>query len=317
MHTKHFNELSKDDVGIAGGKGASLGDMTNVKIPVPEGFAVLSSAFDGFLTENNLDMKIEKIIKEVDYEKNDQVDNASKKIRKLIHRTEFSKDIAEQIKKEFKKLDTKFVAVRSSATAEDSLNASWAGELETYLNVTSKDLIESVKKCWSSLFTPRAIFYRFENKLQNQKISVAVVVQKMIQSEVSGICFTAHPVTKNLNQTVIEAGFGLGEAIVGGMITPDTYIIDKLKVQSEESKVILEKNISQQSIMIVRDVSGIKKKKVPLVIQNEQKLTDKQIIKLSEICFKIEKHYNKPQDIEWVFEKGKFYIVQSRPITTL
>ena len=325
MFTKHFNKLSKNDVGIAGGKGASLGEMTNAKISVPEGFVVLSSAFNGFLTENNLDKKIEKIIKEVSYEKIDQVDNASKKIRKLIYEAEFAEDIAGEIRKEFKKLDAKFVAVRSSATAEDSSSASWAGELETYLNVTSKDLIESVKKCWSSLFTPRAIFYRFEKKLQSQKVSVAVVVQKMIQSEISGICFTVHPVTKNFNQMVIEAGFGLGEAIVGGMITPDTYIIDKLKAKSmssrnigdQKSKVILEKNISRQSIMIVRDASGIKKKKVPRDMQNEQKLTDKQIIKLSEICFKIEKHYNKPQDIEWAFEEGKFYIVQSRPITTL
>ena len=317
MFIKHFNELSKNDVEIAGGKGASLGEMTNAKILVPEGFVVLSSAFDGFLTENDLDKKIEKILEAMDYEKNNQVDNASKKIRKLIQKTEFSKVIAREIKKEFKKLDTKYVAVRSSATAEDSSFASWAGELETYLNVTSKDLVESIKKCWSSLFTPRAIFYRFEKKLQNQKVSVAVVVQKMIQSEVSGICFTAHPVTKDLNQMVIEAGYGLGEAIVGGMITPDTYIIDKLKVKSEKLKAILDKNIAEQEMMIVRDASGTIEKKISIDIGNKQKLTDKQIIKLSKICFAIEKHYKKPQDIEWAFEKDKFYITQSRPITTL
>ncbi|NOQ68466.1 hypothetical protein GQ568_03425 [Patescibacteria group bacterium] len=232
-------------------------------------------------------------------------------MRKLIFNANFSKDIARELRKDFKKLGTKFVAVRSSATAEDSSSASWAGELETYLNITEKDLIQSVKKCWSSLFTPRAIFYRFEKKLQNQKVSVAVVVQKMIQSDVSGICFTTHPVTEDHNQMVIEAGYGLGELIVGGEITPDCYIVDK------KNNLILEIVVNLQEKVMMRKnktnvIIEIKKRKGSC-----QKLTGKQIMKLAEICSKIEKHYKKPQDIEWAFEKGKFYITQSRPITTL
>lgn len=308
---KTFKQISKSDVGIAGGKGASLGEMTNAGIPVPPGFIVLAEAFDRFLEETDLGVEVEAIMKKVNHEDVNSVDKASNEIRDLIGDAEFPDDIKKEIIKEFTKLKARHVAVRSSATAEDSSVASWAGELETYLNVIEKNLFDSVKKCWSSLFTPRAIFYRFEKKLNKQKVSVAVVVQKMVQSEISGITFTAHPVTKDRSQMVIEAGYGLGEAIVGGMITPDTYIIDK------KSFIILDKNISEQSMMIVKNKKGTIEKIVPKSKQNKQKLNDKQIIELAKICAGIENHYKKPQDIEWAFEKNKFYITQSRPITTL
>ena len=222
-----------------------------------------------------------------------------------------SMNLQAEIIKEFKRLKTRFVAVRSSATAEDSKIASWAGELETYLNVTENNLIKSVIKCWSSLFTPRAIFYRFEKKLHKQKVSVAVVIQKMVQSEISGICFSVHPITKDKNQMVIEAGFGLGEAIVGGKITPDTYVIHKNNFS------ILDINVSEQNIAIVRSRTGNLEKKLTPKQGGKQKLSLKQIIELTKICRGIEKHYKHPQDIEWAFEKGKFYITQARPITTL
>ena len=226
------------------------------------------------------------------------------------------------------------MAVRSSATAEDSAVASWAGELETYLNTTEKNLLENIKKCWSSLFTQRALFYAFEKQVFTKKhqqkiragtskmkdsypVSVAVVVQEMVHSEISGICFTVHPVTENRNQMVIEAGYGLGEAIVGGKITPDTYVIDKAKARSKSQKSILDKNISEQSMMIIRKGAGIKEVDVPKGKRSVQKITDRQIAELAIICLKIEKHYNFPQDIEWALEKGKFYVTQSRPITTL
>ena len=314
MLTKNFKQLSKSDVSIAGGKGASLGEMANAKISVPEGLVILSSVFDRFLEETNLGIKIESIIKKVNYEDIGSVDRASNEIRDLIAGANMPEDISEAVVKEFAKLNAKYVAVRSSATAEDSSTASWAGELESYLNVTKSNLLDSVKKCWSSLFTPRAIFYRFEKKMSKQKVSVAVVVQKMIQSEISGICFTVHPVTKDHNQMVIEAGYGLGEAIVGGEITPDTYIIDK---NSKHSFNILDKNISEQKMMIVKNKNGTVEKIVPRAKQGKQKLTDKQIKELAKICFEIEKHYEKPQDIEWALGKDKFYIVQSRPITAL
>ena len=311
MMIKNLNNLSKTDIDIAGGKGASLGEMTRVGMAVPPGFVVLASAFDRFLEETNLSADIDKILKGVKIEDTKSIDKASNKIRALIWKVNFPNDIAEEIKKEFIKLQAPLVAVRSSATVEDSSTASWAGELESYLNTTEATLLDSVKKCWSSLFTPRAIFYRFENDLYNQKVSVAVVVQKMVQSEISGIAFTVHPVTENRDHMVIEAGYGLGEAIVGGMVTPDTYVISK------KNKTILDKNISKQKMMIVRSPKGTKEKAVPKIKQSEQKLADKKIFELAEICKNIEKHYKKPQDIEWALEKGKFYITQARPITTL
>lgn len=312
MFTKNFKQLTKNNKNIAGGKGASLGEMVNNKIPVPPGFVVLANSFDKFLEETDLNVEIEAIVKKVNHKDINSVEMASEKIRNLILNAEFPKDIAREIQKEFAKLNAKHVAVRSSATAEDSSIASWAGELESYLNTTKENLLENVKKCWASLFTPRAIFYRFEKGLNNTKVSVAVVVQKMIQSEISGITFTVHPVTQDYNQMIIEAGYGLGEAIVGGKITPDAYV-----VQKNERIKILDKNISEQTMMIVKDKQGIKEIAVSKLKQNKQKLTDEQILELSKICINIEKHYKKPQDIEWALEKGKFYIVQSRPITTL
>lgn len=311
MFTKTFKQIGKNDANIAGGKGASLGEMTKVKLPVPPGFVVVADAFDQFLRETHLDVEVEAILAKVVPDKISSVENASKKIRDLILDAEFPQDIKKEILSEFKKLGAKLVAVRSSATAEDGAIASWAGELETYLNVTDKNLFEEVKKCWSSLFTPRAIFYRWEKNLQDHKVSVAVVIQKMVQSEISGITFTVHPVTQDHNQMVIEAGYGLGEAIVGGMITPDTYVIDKSK------GIIEDRNISQQEMMIVRSEKGTEEKKVAKKMQEKQKMADKKIMELSEICLAIEKHYGFPCDIEWAFEGSKFYITQSRPITTL
>lgn len=215
MYTKKFNRITSDDVSLAGGKGASLGEMTRVKMPVPPGFVILTNAFDKFLEETDLGVNIDAILKRVKHSNLNSVEKASEEVRDLISDAKFPKDIAKEIIKEFGKLKSSIVAVRSSATTEDSSIASWAGELESYLNINKNNLLDSVKKCWASLFTPRAIFYRFEKKLHKQKVSVAVVVQKMIQSEISGITFTVHPVTQDKNQMIIEAGYGLGEAIVG------------------------------------------------------------------------------------------------------
>ena len=312
MFIESFKQLSKQDILIAGGEGASLGEMTQVGLPVPPGFVVLSNAFDEFLKQTDLNIEIDSIIKKVNHEDINSVEKVSIKIRDLINDKQIPENIKKQILKEFTKLKAKYVAVRSSATAEDSSIASWAGELESYLNVTKSNLLESVKKCWSSLFTPRAIFYRFEKKLNNQKISVAVVIQKMIQSDVSGICFTVHPVTEDRNQMVIEAGYGLGEAIVGGKINPDTYIIDK------KNNAIIDINISKQEMMITKTKNKVAEEaKVPTLKQDKQKINNKQIIQLAKICKKIEEHYKYPQDIEWAMENNKFYITQSRPITTL
>lgn len=313
MHTKTFKQITYKDVAIAGGKGASLGEMTNAKLKVPPGFVILAQTFDEFLENTDLNVEIEAKLKKVKQNDINSVDRVSNEINDMINDTKMPKNIGQEIMKEFKKLKTPLVAVRSSATAEDSSIASWAGELETYLNVTEKNLLKSVKKCWASLFTPRAIFYRYEKNMQDKKVSVAVVIQKMVQSEISGICFTVHPVTQDKNQMVIEAGYGLGEAIVGGMITPDTYVIHK----NGEEPYILDKNISEQNMMIIKNSRGTKEAKVPNAKQDKQKLEDKYILQLAQICLGIENHYGKPRDIEWAMEKGKIYITQSRPITTL
>ncbi len=308
---KNFKQLNKKSVSEAGGKGASLGELTAAGIPVPPGFVVLAESFEQFLKETDLDVEIEAVLKKVSHKDINSVEKASEKIRAMIAGAKMPKDIGEDIKKHFKLLKAKFVAVRSSATAEDSSTDAWAGQLETYLNVTEKDLLRSVQKCWSSLFTPRAIFYRFEKKLHKKFVSVAVVVQEMVQSEISGICFTVHPVTKDHNQMVIEAGFGLGEAIVSGSVTPDTYIVHK------DDFSILDINVSEQSMMIVKSGTKNLEKKLSTKAGGKQKLTGKQIVEFAKIAKNIEKHYKHPQDIEWAYVKGKFYITQSRPITTL
>lgn len=307
-----FNKINKKDVKIAGGKGASLGEMTQVNLPIPPGFIVLASTFDKFLEETDLNMEVEAQLKKVKHTDINSVEKASKTIRDLIHDQKVPQVIAKEIVKEFKKLRAKWVAVRSSATAEDSSVASWAGELDTFLYVSEKNLVETVKKCWSSLFTPRAIFYRFEKELTKTPVSVAVVVQEMVDSEVSGVAFSVHPVTQDRNQLIIEAGYGLGEAIVSGTITPDSYVVHK------KEGTILDINISiQEKQIVMKKGGGSVLKPVLKSRQNKQKLTSKQIIELSEIIKKIEKHYQSPQDIEWALAKNKFYIVQSRPITTL
>jgi len=287
--------------------------MTQAKLPVPSGFVITAQAFERFLLDTDLYQDIEAQLSHINYKDTNSVDKHSNIIRAVIAKAKFSDDLKAEIVKEFKKLKVKYVAVRSSATAEDSKTASWAGELETYLNTTEKTLIKNVKSCWSSLFTPRAIFYRHEKKLLKAKVSVAVVIQAMIQSEISGITFTVHPVTQDKNQMIIEAGYGLGEAIVAGQITPDSYVVDKRDMS------ILDINIAQQKKKLVQKsaVGDNKWAVVSKSIQEHQKLTGQQIITLSKICVNIEKHYKTPQDIEWAYAKGKFYITQSRPITTL
>ncbi len=309
--TKLFKEITKHDAATVGGKGASLGEMTRAGIPVPPGFVITAQAFDKFLEETDLKQEVEAQLDKVNYNDIASVERASEVIRDLIHDARFPKNIELEVLGEFKKLGAKFVAVRSSATAEDSSIASWAGELESYLNTTKKNLLGNVKKCWSSLFTPRAIVYRNEKGMRNTHVSVAVVVQKMVQSEVAGVTFTVHPVTKDRNQMIIEACWGLGEFIVGGVVTPDSYVLDK------RDGTLLDINVVEQKEMLARGPSGNKKVAVPANKKGKQKLEGRQIREIADISMAIEKHYGFPCDIEWGLESGKFYIVQSRPITTL
>lgn len=311
MFTKPFSQLSKKDADIAGGKGASLGEMLQSNIPVPDGYVVLSTTFDEFLHKSDLAQEIDAILESVDHQTISLVESASEKIQGLIKHASMPEDIKAEIESQFSLLNSEFVAVRSSATAEDGADHAWAGQLESYLNTTQDTLLEKVQHCWASLFTPRAIFYRFEKGLDTTKISVAVVVQKMVNSEKSGIAFSVHPVTEDRNQIIIEAGFGLGEAIVSGSVTPDSYVISK------QPREIIDINISNQTRAMYRKAGGGNEWLDIPEKGNTQVFTDSEILALSEIIMTIEDHYGFPCDIEWAYEAGKFYIVQSRPITTL
>ncbi len=295
MLIKNISSLSKKDIKTAGGKGANLGELARTGFPAPAGFVVLASAFEKFIEETGVIEELETMWKRVNIEDIENVEENSEIIRDVILKKKFPKSLGEEILKEFRKLKTKKVAARSSATAEDSKIDAWAGQLESYLNTKEKDLLKNIQKCWASLYTPRALFYRVERGMKRKQVSVAVVVQKMVNSEMAGVCFTVHPVIQDKNQMIIEAVEGLGEKLVSGQVTPDSYIIDKPRLRSKAQNFILSKNLSGQ----------------------KQILGDKQIKELAEICRRIEQHYKKPQDVEWAFSKGKFYIVQSRPITTL
>lgn len=311
-YTKTFRQLTKNSVNEAGGKGASLGEMTNAGIPLPKGFVLLTKAFDDFIQTAGLEIEIKTALDTVDHKKIHTIEDASERIQNLIDQAEIPKEIEDAILRSFKNLDTPFVAVRSSATSEDGAKTAWAGQLDTFLNTTEKTLISNVKKCWASLFNPRAIFYRFEKALQKQTISVAVVVQEMIQSDVAGIAFSVHPITQDDNHILMEAGFGLGEAVVSGKITPDSYVIEK------KSTRILEKLINGQSKKLIKNNNGgIQWKQIGKNQQRQQKLSDSNIVALSQLVKKIEAYYGFPVDIEWAKKDKHFYITQSRPITSL
>ncbi len=325
-YIKFFENINKDDVPLAGGKGASLGEMTNANIPVPPGFVLLATAFEQFIEETSIKEEIITRLSEINPEDINTIDRAGRILRNVIENTSMPEYLTEEINQAFRNLGAEYVAVRSSATAEDSEIASWAGELDTFLNTTKDDLIENIKKCWASLFTDRAIFYRHEKDLIDTPVSVAVVIQQMIQSEVSGVCFTVHPVTEDYDQLIIEAAYGLGEAIVSGQVTPDSYIVSK------SQRMILDINIGNQTKKLEKSLVTTPKADTSQVGSQqssanhwidlgeeggEQKINGKQIIELSEICKNIESHYGFPCDIEWAMVGEAFYITQSRPITTL
>jgi len=310
-----FDELGKEDVLLVGGKGANLGEMFRAKIPVPEGFVVNVNAYKKFLDENpEIKEEISRILKETDVRNTKMLEANTKKIRDFIMSVKMPSEISDEIKKAYKKLSGQndiFVAVRSSATAEDSPEASFAGQQDTYLNVIGEDnVVYNVQKCWASVFSPRATFYRTEQKIDHLNTYIAVVVQKMVNSRVSGVMFTANPITGE-DIVIIEAGYGLGEYIVGGVVTPDTYIVDKKTMN------IIDKKISVQKVALIRKDGISKQVEINEIYQNAQKLSDDKIKELANIGKLIEMHYGKPMDVEWCEEEGKIYVVQARPITTI
>lgn len=311
-YIKTFKQLGKGDADIAGGKGASLGEMTNMGIPIPSGLVVLSDAFEYFIRETDIISEIEATLKKVNHKEMESVERASETIREIIENTEMPKSLEKEIMDAYKTLDAEWVAVRSSATAEDGTEHAWAGQLDSFLNTPKENVIKNVQRCFASLFTPRAIFYRFEKGLHNTHISVAVVIQKMVQSEKSGIAFSVHPVTEDYNQMIIEGSWGLGEAIVSGQVTPDSYVVTK------KPQEILDINIAEKTRGLFKSKSGSNEwQEIADKKANEECLSQKEILELSDLVMKIENHYGFPCDIEWAYENKKFYIVQSRPITTL
>lgn len=309
-----FSEVGKDDIALVGGKGANLGEMTRAKFPVPQGFILTSSAYYKFIKENKLDIKIKHLISTINFSDNKSLEQVSKHIKKYIMEGQISPEFTKDILSAYSRLSGPFghalVAVRSSATAEDLKGASFAGQQETFLNVKGDAvLFEKIKEGYASLFDPRAIFYRHNQKLDHTKVGIALVVQKMVESESSGVMFTLDPITNDKSKITIEAIFGLGELIVQGAENPDHYEVLK------EDFSITNKKLSMQNKMLKK--VGVNNKEVKLGSKGgKQKITDRQIIELAKIAQNLEKHYYFPQDIEWAIEKNKLYIVQTRAVTT-
>ncbi len=320
-----FETLRNTDVPIVGGKNASLGEMINAGMPVPPGFAVTAHAYERFIKQTGIAKKIYQIIGETVTDPNNpkQYDVASKKIRELIEKTTMPPKIASSIRAAYKKLNTRlnlkdaFVAVRSSATAEDLPDASFAGQQETYLNVKgSEELLEKVVKCWSSLFTPRAIFYRNEKGFAHEKVFISVGVQKMVNSRAAGVMFTINPVTGETDEIVIEGNYGLGETVVSGAVNPDDFVVDKATLKIEERR------IARKTVQYIRDPKTGKTVHldVPAEKQKESCVNDEEIIHLSKLAQLIEAHYKKAMDIEWAIDKDlsfpeNIFVVQARPET--
>ncbi|MCR4307393.1 MAG: phosphoenolpyruvate synthase, partial [Candidatus Berkelbacteria bacterium] len=308
-----FAEVGKEDIPLVGGKGANLGEMTNASLPVPPGFIITSEAYYEFLRANKLDAVIKKELADIDPEASKKLSTIAETLQKAVKSHPLPNELAKQIEKSYDDMGKGPVAVRSSATAEDLPDASFAGQQATFLNIEGHEkLLKAVRECWASLFEARAIYYRAINKFDHLKVGIAVPVQKMVQSEVSGIMFTADPVTSDMDKIVIDAGMGLGEAIVSGSVTPDHYVIDKKTME------VVSKEISKQAWQIVRNKAGADIHiSTPKDKLDGQKLSDEQIVKLATLGHKVETHYGSPQDMEWAFEGESFYMVQSRPITTL
>jgi pyruvate,water dikinase len=313
-----FQDVGKDDGALVGGKGANLGEMTQAQVPVPPGFIVTAGAYFRFLETSGLRPKIEKMLDGLDHRNNDALQKASQQIKQAIIDTPMPVELAGQIRVAYRKLGGA-VAVRSSATAEDLPSASFAGQQSTFLNIEGEDnVVGAVRACWASLFEARAIFYRVENGFEHMKVGIAVPVQHMIQSERSGVMFTVEPDTSDLTKIYIEAVCGLGEAIVSGEVTPDEYTVDKKSLE------ILNRKVAIQERQLVRGKGGEGEEldtnvwvQVPAALGGSQKLTDGEVVKLAEIARRLEEHYGVPQDIEWARQDAHFYIVQTRPVTTI
>ncbi len=312
-----FDEVTKKDIPIVGGKGANLGEMTNAKIPVPPGFIVTASAYFDFLRQAGITDQISKLLKPLDIHNSKQLQETAEKVQRLIEDAPMPPEIAREIEQAYVKMDKGLVAVRSSATAEDLPEASFAGQQATFLNIQGeKKVVNAVQGCWASLFGARAIFYRQEQGFDHLKVGIAVPVQRMVQSQASGVMFTVEPTSSDKTKITIEAVLGLGEMIVSGDVTPDHYVVSKDNLE------IIEKEVKRQEWKLVKREGATGKEdniKVNLTPaeQARQKITDDDILALARMGKRLEDHYQFPQDIEWAKENGAIFIVQTRPVTTI
>jgi rifampicin phosphotransferase len=312
-YTAWFDEIRKDDVALAGGKGANLGELSHAGLPVPPGFVVTTGAYDAFVEAGGLKVEIVGLASRADGPA--AFEAAEEKIRALFAQVEVPDDMADEIRTAYDRLANAnggAVAVRSSATAEDLPGASFAGQQDTYLNVRDAEaLMEAVKACWASLWTARAMAYRRRQVIDPATVSLAVVVQRMVPAEAAGTLFTADPVGGRRGRTVINAAWGLGEAVVGGQVTPDTLVVDR------PSERVISRETADKEVMTVYTEDGTGERRVPEARRRQPVLDDEAAAKLARYGARIEDHYGAPQDVEWALAGGELFIVQARPITNL
>jgi pyruvate,water dikinase len=312
-YTLNFQEIDKTKLALVGGKGANLGELSTIDgVQVPRGFCVTTEAYKEIVENNEVFDSLVNQLVILKTDKRKGISEISAKIRNAIEEISIPKSIDNEITRHLQQLGEECsYAVRSSATAEDLPTASFAGQQDTYLNVLGKEaILKHIGKCWASLFTERAIIYRMQNGFDHRKVRLSVVVQKMVFPQAAGILFTADPITGNRKVLSIDASFGLGEALVSGLVNADIYKVHSGKV--------IDKRISTKKLAIYAlKRGGTKAQEIAPERQNSQTLTDEQILQLERIGRKIEKHFGSPQDIEWCLVDDTFYIVQSRPITTL
>ncbi|MCM3238834.1 phosphoenolpyruvate synthase [Heyndrickxia oleronia] len=308
-----FQEIEKTQLSLVGGKGLNLGELSKIQgIQVPEGFCITTVGFQKAIEQNDAYHALLNQLKMLQVEDRAQIGEISRKIRQILLEVEIPSDVVKAVTHYLSQFGEEHAyAVRSSATAEDLPHASFAGQQDTYLNIIGKEAImQHISKCWASLFTDRAVIYRMQNGFDHSQVYLSVIVQKMVFPQASGILFTADPITSNRKLLSIDASFGLGEALVSGMVTADCY-----KVREEK---IIDKRIATKKLAIyAREEGGTKTEQIAPDQQKTQTLTNEQILKLAHIGRKIEAYFGCPQDIEWCLVDDTFYIVQSRPITTL
>jgi len=311
-----FSELSSGDVAVAGGKGAYLGELTRAGFTVPPGFVVLCDAYRAFL-EAGLQTGIEALLSN-EYSDLAWIQKVAEDIKRLFETSEVSAEIAAPVRSAYRELGGGPVAVRSSCTAEDLADASFAGQQSTFLNVRGEqNVVHSVKACWASLFEPQAIDYRRRRGYAHLDVSMAVVVQEMVQSDRAGVAFTVHPITGDTDKAIVEAAWGLGEAVVSGQVTPDCYVVDKPSFSEEETSIETQERELKMNASGVTGEDNNVWLPVPAARARARKLSPEELRAVVELAMRAEAHYGCPQDIEWAEEGGQFYLVQSRPVTTV